>query len=170
MLRLELIGSGLLAIFLICWVYARRVRRTKVMGGRRQPSAFDRGGFSSDETMPMAASISQTQPVVVGGRSPLDDTRPGQPVQVPRALKDDTEPRKPSPPIVVSIRARPTQPVRHYPDPTDPYANLFPPPRPGDEDYLESPADVGDTPPSGMKRADSTLDSPSDNLPDNLPL
>src|SRR5579871_1212877 len=138
MLRLALIVCGLLAIILIGWVYARRVRRTKALGGRPQPTAFDRGGFSGDVTMPMAASMNQTQPVAVGRKSPLDDTRPGHPVRLYKASPDDTEPRKPKPPTVVTVRARPTQPVRHYPDPTDPYANLFPPPRPGDEDYLES--------------------------------
>ena len=155
MLRLALVVSGLIAIILIGWVYARRVRRTKTDGVRQRPSAFDRGGFSSDITMPVAVP-----------QRPLDYTRPGKPVQ--KALSDDTEPRKPLPITVVtpvSPRAKPTKPAHRYPDPTDPYANLFPPPRPGDEDYIESSIEEGDTPPAGMKRAESNLDVPPDNLP-----
>ena len=162
MLRLAVVVSGLIAIVLIGWVYARRVRRTNRAGDRQRRSAFDRGSFSSDVTMPVAVAHSRSQ---AGERNPLGDTRPGKPVQVPQTSADDTEPRKPAPPTVVSVRAKPTKPTRRYPDPTDPYANLFPPPRPGDEDYLESSIEEGDTPPAGMKRAESNPDVPPDNLP-----
>ena len=162
MLRLALVVSGLIAIVLIGWVYARRVKGTKTGGGRQRPSAFDRGSFSSDVTMPVVVVRSRSQ---AGEKNPLDDTRPGKPIQVQQNSADDTEPRKPAPPTVVSARAKPTKPTRRYPDPTDPYANLFPPPRPGDEDYLESGVEEGDTPPAGMKHAESTPDVPPDNPP-----
>src|SRR6266849_1825120 len=162
MLRLALVVSGLIAIVLIGWVYARRVRRTNSAGVRQRPSAFDRGSFSSDVTMPVAVAKVRSQ---AGERNPLDDTRPGKPVQVQQNSADDTEPRKPAPPTVVAARGKPTKPARRYPDTTDPYANLFPPPRPGDEDYLESSVEEGDTPPAGMKRAESTPDVPLDNPP-----
>ena len=155
MLRLALVVSGLIAIILIFWVYARRVRRTKTGGVRQGLSAFDRGGFSGDVTMPVAAS-----------RNPLDHTRPGKPVQ--KALSDDTEPRKPLPITVVTPvapRPKPAKPTHRYPDPTDPYANLFPPPRPGDEDYIETSIEEEDTPPAGMRRVESNPDTPPDNLP-----
>src|SRR5579859_1983193 len=165
MLRLALVVSGLIAIVLIGWVYARRARRTNSAGDRQRPSTFDRGSFSNDVTMPVAVSKSRSQADTAGERNPLDDTRPGKPVQVRQASADDTEPRKPASPTVVSARAKPTKPARRYPDPTDPYANLFPPPRPGDEDYLESSIEEGDTPPAGMKRAESNPDAPPDNPP-----
>src|SRR5258708_8508230 len=97
---------------------------------------------------------------------PLEYRGAGKAVE--KAVSDDTEPRKPLPITVVtpvSPRAKPTKPAHRYPDPTDPYANLFQPPRPGDEDYIESSIEEGDTPPAGMKRAESNLDVPPDNLP-----
>jgi hypothetical protein len=112
----------------------------------------------------------------------VHDTQPGKPVEVDEDQSGiDTEPKRPprfmpaETPSPAPKPPAPKKPKSRYPDPTDPYAGLFPPPQPGDEDYLESEFDSeydderyseDKTPPKGMKPVEVM---PSEELPAAAP-
>ncbi|MEP7287121.1 MAG: hypothetical protein ABI947_15310 [Chloroflexota bacterium] len=105
------------------------------------------------DTIPEPAnSLDDTKPVqhvVMEGEPPVseDDTKPTHHLMFeaePAIAQDDTKPRRLLPKKYVPNNRRPA-----YPDPDNPYAGLFPPPKPDDADYFESDFAQGDTPPSG---------------------
>jgi hypothetical protein len=109
--------------------------------------------------------IPEPEPVSVYN-DPLNNTRPMQRV-------DETRPMIPAAPVIDPIPMA---------DITRRYDHLFPPPQPGDEDYLEFdhddtalilPEQANAQSPSAADNADETdtepLDSPPPDAPDDLP-
>jgi hypothetical protein len=177
----------LMSLVFTLWMYSRLIAPRL----KPQPVGVNAEPYVNplDVTMPGSAV---SAPTVISSYEALTSTRPRisrdellpsaePPVEVhdtkPRpAASRDTEPKKnaaiapDSPAPVTSERPKqpPAKPRRNY---AEPYAGLFPPPQPGDEDYVESGFDVeADLASNSADDVDAPTETQIPPPPDDLPL
>jgi hypothetical protein len=119
-------------------------------------------------TQPSGSSLAQASvptreiPIAQQGETVPHDTQPFKAVTItePPVTPHDTKPRSAE---MLPNKVTSKKPIKQsrYPDPTDPYAGLFPPASPEDEDFLESELSGEYTPSRGLPAVPNTDNEPT---------